>query len=129
MLQKGSKLYSVINFKCPKCQEGNLYPTKLTDFSRVFSMYERCPVCNQKYVIEPGFYWGAMYIAYMFSSGVMLVGFGILFFGLGIGIFKSFIILILILMLLYGLIFRLSRAVWINLYVHYDPNRLKKGNS
>ena len=121
MLKKGQKLYSIVNFKCPNCHEGNLYPTKLTDFSRVFTMHHNCPSCGQPYYIEPGFYWGAMYMAYMLSSGIILGGFGVLFFGVGLEILTSFLILIILVGLLYGLIFRLARAIWINIYVHYNP--------
>jgi uncharacterized protein (DUF983 family) len=123
MFQKGQKLYSITQFKCPKCHSGDLYPTKLLSFSKTFVMLERCPACRQQYVIEPGFYWGAMYIAYMLSSGIILGGFGLLFFVFGFSILQSFFTVLVILFLLYGLIFRMARSIWINLYVHYDPNR------
>ncbi|RSK24368.1 DUF983 domain-containing protein [Hymenobacter metallilatus] len=32
-----------------------------------------CPVCGQAYEPEPGFYWGAMYISFAFSTAIMLV--------------------------------------------------------
>ncbi|OWP64555.1 DUF983 domain-containing protein [Hymenobacter amundsenii] len=32
-----------------------------------------CPVCNLNYEPEPGFYWGAMYISFMFSTAIVLV--------------------------------------------------------
>lgn len=123
MFKKGQKIYSVVNFKCPNCHEGDLYPTTLGSFSKTFTMYEYCPSCGQPYVIEPGFYWGAMYIAYMLSSGIMLVGFGVLFLGFGVEIIPSFLILLVLLAVLYGLIFRLARAIWINIYVHYKPDK------
>lgn len=123
MLDKGQKLYSVFNFKCPKCHIGDLYPTALFSFSKTFVMYEKCPACRQHYVIEPGFYWGAMYIAYMLSSGLILGGFAILFFAFKLTILQSFFTVLLIVFLLYGFIFRMARSIWINLYVHYDPNR------
>ncbi|MBG8555325.1 DUF983 domain-containing protein [Hymenobacter sp. BT594] len=43
-------------------------------------MPEHCPVCGQAYEPEPGFYWGAMYISFVFSTGIMLViGFAVYF--------------------------------------------------
>ncbi|RSK46886.1 DUF983 domain-containing protein [Hymenobacter rigui] len=36
-------------------------------------MPEDCPVCGQHYEPEPGFFWGAMYISYAFSTGIMLI--------------------------------------------------------
>jgi hypothetical protein len=123
MLKEGNKVYSILQFKCPKCHKGELYPTQLSEFKKVFHMYDRCPACDQPYVIEPGFYWGAMYIAYMLSSGIILGGFGILFFGFGMEILPAFGVLLVVVGLLYGFIFRMARSIWINLYVHYDPKR------
>ncbi len=123
MFEKGQKLYSVTQFKCPKCHEGDLYPTKLFSFSKTFVMHDRCPACNQPYIIEPGFYWGAMYIAYMLSSGIILGGFAVFFFIFNLSILQSFFTVLVIVFLLYGFIFRMARSIWINLYVHYDPKR------
>ncbi|MBX0292946.1 DUF983 domain-containing protein [Hymenobacter sp. HSC-4F20] len=36
-------------------------------------MPAHCPVCGQAYEPEPGFYWGAMFISYAFSTAIMLV--------------------------------------------------------
>ncbi|MBT9391598.1 DUF983 domain-containing protein [Hymenobacter sp. NST-14] len=36
-------------------------------------MPAECPVCGQTYEPEPGFYFGAMYISFAFSTGIMLV--------------------------------------------------------
>ena len=35
-------------------------------------MSEACPVCHQAYELEPGFYYGAMYINSGFSTGILL---------------------------------------------------------
>ena len=118
-MRKGSKMYSILNFKCPRCHDGELYPTTLLSFRSTFTMKDECDVCGQKYVLEPGFYWGAMYIAYMISSGILLTTFLILFLLLKINLVITFSIAIGLMLLLYGLIFRLARSVWINLYVRY----------
>lgn len=85
-------------------------------------MYDRCPSCGQKYVLEPGFYWGAMYIGYGVSSFFIFAFFGFFFFVLDLDVSLSFILGLLSVMLLYVFIFRIARAIWINLYVHYDRN-------
>lgn len=36
-------------------------------------MPEHCPVCKLRYEIEVGFYWGAMYISYGFSVGIIVL--------------------------------------------------------
>lgn len=121
MFKKGQKLYSILHFKCPKCHNGDLYPTTLSSFRKIFSMNDRCAHCRQAFELEPGFYWGAMYVAYGLSSGFLLFGFALFFFLLGTTILTTFFIVFSIILLLYGIIFRLSRAIWINIYVNYDP--------
>ena len=120
MFAKGHTLYSIINFKCPKCHNGDLYPTRLTSFSKTFSMNDKCDHCGQAFEIEPGFYWGAMYVAYGLSSGFLLAGFAIIFFLFNTSILTTFFIVFAVVFLFYGLIFRLSRAIWINIYVQYN---------
>ena len=121
VMKKGTKLYSISQFKCPKCHNGDLYPTRLSSLQKIFSMNKRCDHCGQDFEIEPGFYWGSMYIAYGLSSGFMLVGFALIFFFFDTTIIQTFFIVGGILAIFYGLIFRLARAIWINIYVHYDP--------
>jgi hypothetical protein len=33
-------------------------------------MNPRCPNCNLDYEVEPGFFYGALYISYIFSVGI-----------------------------------------------------------
>jgi uncharacterized protein (DUF983 family) len=121
MFKKGTKLFAIFNYKCPRCHEGELFETSVWNLKGMFSMYNNCQVCGQKYILEPGFYWGAMYVAYMLSAGIMLgiTVLGIFLFNLGIK--ESFGIALIVLIPLYGVIFRTARSVWINLYVHYNP--------
>lgn len=121
IFRKGQKLYSILGFKCPKCHEGKLYNTGTFSFNKPFEMKENCEVCGQRYVIEPGFYWGAMYMAYGLSSAVMLSGSAIGLIFLDLTVTQTFAALIAVLLVLYVAIFRMARSIWINLYVHYDP--------
>jgi hypothetical protein len=36
-------------------------------------MNETCSVCGLRFEIEPGFFWGAMYVSYAITTGMMLV--------------------------------------------------------
>jgi len=36
-------------------------------------MKSHCEVCNLNYEIEPGFYWGAMYVSYAITVAIMLI--------------------------------------------------------
>ncbi len=125
-MKKGNWLYSVLFYKCPKCHEGDLYPGSSFDFSSVFKMNESCSHCGQEFELEPGFYWGAMYIAYGLASAVMLTGFAILYFFFDVDVTTGILIVAAFLLLLYAWVFRTARAIWINIYVGYDKKADKQ---
>lgn len=129
LFNQGDKMYSVLRHKCPKCHEGDLYPTRISSFRKIFTMNDHCAQCGQDFTIEPGFYWGSMYVAYILSSGLMLSGFALVYFLTGWGIMESFLVVLALALLLYGAIFRTSRAIWINFYVHYKKPEAKPEES
>ncbi|WP_448519347.1 DUF983 domain-containing protein [Rhodoflexus sp.] len=65
----------LVQGKCPRCRKGNMYkhsifnPTKFTD------MYTNCPVCDLKFEVEPGFFYGAMYVGYAISVATIITVF------------------------------------------------------
>lgn len=66
------KSNALLHMKCPRCQSGNMFAT--TTFSKQFMhMKSHCEVCNLNYEIEPGFYWGAMYVSYAITVALMLI--------------------------------------------------------
>ena len=75
--KKGNKVYTTFAFKCPKCAKGDLYPTGTFSFSKPFDMNDNCDHCEQKFFPEPGFYYGAMFISYIFT-GWFSIGFVLL---------------------------------------------------
>lgn len=125
LFSRGSKAYSIFNFKCPRCQEGDLYYTPTFSFRRPFDMPDRCPYCSQSYMPEPGFYFGAMFISYIFTAWFCI--FFVMFFHwvLDWSIAASFALLIAVCALLFVYIFRLARSIWINITVKYDPEKAR----
>jgi uncharacterized protein (DUF983 family) len=69
-----SKLHAMINARCPRCHEGRLFKYKWWNLLNFAQMHENCPHCDLRYEVEPGFFYGAMYISYAFTVGIMLVG-------------------------------------------------------
>lgn len=121
IFKKGSKLYSITNFKCPRCNEGDLFETPTFSFRKPFGMHEQCTHCKQSYLPEPGFYYGAMFISYIIT-GWFSIGF-VLFFHwvLDWSMAASFGLLLVLCALFFVFIFRFSRAVWLALMVKYNP--------
>lgn len=123
MLSKGSKLYSILNYKCPRCQEGELYTTQGWSYTKFSDMPECCPCCKQSYEPEPGFYYGAMYVSYAITTALTItqvVALSVLLEEITLTWFLGS--LISALLLLYPFIFRMSRAIWINFFVHYKKD-------
>jgi len=123
-MYQDSVLLSVLRLKCPRCHKGDLFYSKNPyNFHQIDKMPEQCPVCGQRYWIEPGFYYGAMYISYaltvalsvaVFVAMIVLWHFDIKWY---LGLNFSAILL------LFPFIFRLSRSIWIHIFVKYDPSK------
>jgi uncharacterized protein (DUF983 family) len=118
--KKKSLLYTVLGFKCPRCQVGDLYYTPTFSFRRSFDMPDNCPNCGQKYSLEPGFYYGAMFISYLLTAFLMFSMFALFKFGLQLDIQTSFGIGMAMILLLYVYIFRLSRSIWLHFFVRSE---------
>jgi len=119
MNKKPGWLSSVLRLKCAKCRKGAMFIPiqKLSDW---FKMRENCPVCESRLYMEPGFYWGAMYVSYAISSALVFILFFLAYLGFGWSLTNSFIFLTVIVMLISPYIFRLSRSFWFAAFNKYD---------
>lgn len=63
-MKKGTKLYSILHFTCPECQEGKFFKAHPYNLKQVGDLHEHCSVCGLKFEKEVGFYYGAMYVSY-----------------------------------------------------------------
>ena len=121
MFKKGTKLYSITKGKCPKCHEGNFFKNGLTFHpSKVTRLHENCPNCNLKYMLEPSFYFGAMYVNYGITVVISIVVFLIAKLGFNLNLLHSFLAVIGALLILAPINLRLARILWINMFVNYE---------
>jgi hypothetical protein len=120
---KGTKLYSIVANKCPRCHEGDFFiyknPYNLKKFDK---MNDSCLVCNESFEKEPGFYQGAMYVNYALSiaAGVAWFILVYIFYGFDPAIFVISFTIVLVLLL--PLMFRIGRLLWINFFVKYTKD-------
>ena len=128
LLKKGTKLYSILKLKCQRCQEGDLFLTQNPYNLKMFDkMPRRCPVCGEDFEKETGYYWGAMMVSHATTMVLAVVVHLIIFYFYGWETAPHMISLLTIFILLVPVIFRNSRAVWINFFVDYKPNFRKEG--
>ncbi|GIV37495.1 MAG: hypothetical protein KatS3mg032_1874 [Cyclobacteriaceae bacterium] len=120
MIHRGTKLYSVLYLKCPRCHQGSLFTSKA--YSKKFmEMHKRCPVCKLNYEPEPAFYTGAMYVSYALQVALfatLYVAMRVLF---NPAMAVYLMAMISIPVLLAPVTLRLSRAIYINFFYSYKP--------
>ena len=121
MFKKGTKLYSITKGKCPKCHEGDFFKNGITFHpTKVTKLHNNCPNCNLKYMLEPSFYYGAMYVNYGITVAISIVVFLITKLGFDLNLLHSFLIVIGALLILAPINLRLARILWINMFVSYQ---------
>lgn len=124
-LREGSRLYSILRMKCPRCHRGNLFTTSNPwNLKKMLQMPARCTICRQDFEIEPGFYSGALWTSYpivVFTD--LLILSTILIYPRYIGLICA--IMITVSLLLQPIVMRLGRAIWINIFVRYDATIAK----
>lgn len=119
MWKKGSKMYSVSHNKCPRCQEGDFFVKSAGfRFKENLKMYETCSFCGLKYMLEPSFFYGAMYVSYALTVAMAVAVF-VLCQLFGLSLLTSLISIFVLLVLANPFVMRLSRLVYINMFVHY----------
>jgi len=131
---KGTKIYSIFTMTCPRCQEGKLFVNKSAYSKGMTEMHQECSNCGEPFQREPGFYYGAAYVSYGLTialwvavlvalivfDAIGLISFSfmenpILFLSIGIGL----------LLVLLPILYRLSRAIWINFFVKYREDAVE----
>ncbi len=127
---QSTKFYSVVSQTCPRCHQGPLFvnknPYKMENWDK---MHADCPVCNLHFEREPGFFQGSMYVSYglgvALSVAVVMVNFMF-----GFDPIRYFITNTVALFGLAPLLFRWSRAIYLNVFVAFDPSSQRsKGQS
>lgn len=120
-------LYSIFYSKCSRCNVGNLYEDNNPyHLSKLGKMKTQCDCCGQKFEPETGFYYGAMYVSYGLSIAVMFVPAAILYFGFNASFEVLLAMILTIYVVTFPLLFRWSRNIWLNIFVHYDPEVREK---
>ena len=114
-----SRIASIFRMTCPRCRKGEMFqPLELL---HPLKMHKQCAVCGQRFEPEPGFYYGAMFISYIFIGffSLALVGFCVFYFNMSVE--YAFLILFAFLAVMFLWNLRFSRSIWIHLVIKYDP--------
>lgn len=121
IFRKGTKMYSIVNRKCPHCHEGEFFMSRNPyDLSKAGEIYEKCEVCHRKLMIEPGFYYGAMYVAYALAVATYVSVYVATIVLYPQASTWTYIGLIIATLILGGpFLFMLSKIIWGNFFIKY----------
>lgn len=92
-------------------------------------MPKQCDHCGLDFEVEPGFYTGAMYVSYAFSVAIfVIVGFFLFLFLNDPGIHVYVLAILFTLVILFPVLFRYSRVIYLHLFggVNYEPDKKNK---
>ncbi|MGB0981218.1 MAG: DUF983 domain-containing protein [Winogradskyella sp.] len=123
MIRKGMKLYSILFGACPKCHQESMYVNKNPFvLSETLKMHNNCSHCKTKYQIEPSFFYGSMYVSYGLGVAFSVAAFVISYLIFKSSVMVAFIAIVITLVVFMTIIMRLSRNIWINLFMSYDKD-------
>ncbi len=121
-MQSKTGVQAALEGKCPKCRKGDIFKFPLVRYIKATEMNETCPNCGLRFQIEPGFFFGAMYVSYVFTVGLLLIS-GLSLYLIGVESIWIYISTVFLLLLIFlPLIFRYSRIIFLHVFggVRYD---------
>jgi uncharacterized protein (DUF983 family) len=128
---KPNNLWSIVTMKCPRCRRGPMFNDsnayRKLKLSHIFDMPEHCTVCNQKYDLENGFWYGTGYVSYALAVAISVATFVAWFVLIGVSTEDNRIFWwlgsnILFLIVIQPLLMRISRVLYIRFFVSYDED-------
>lgn len=105
-----------------------MFPEGTLFTSRFMKMNDQCSCCGQSFMPEPGYYFGAMFISYALNAAY--------FFTVWLAMYllwddvSDTAMIIALFVVVFGLLpvtFRLSRVLWIYLFIRYQGSANCKG--
>lgn len=124
-------LWSILTMKCPRCRKGPMFTDsnayRKLSLKHIFEMPDTCPVCKQKYDLEPGFWYGTGYVSYALAVAISVSTFVAWWVLVGIStednrIFYWLIFNAVTLVVLQPWLMRLSRVIYMRFFISYDKN-------
>ena len=119
-----SRFKGIVQQKCPQCRTGRMFKHPTWHPLKFSQMYADCPHCELHFEVEPGFWYGAMYVSYAINTAILMVAALIVLFGFpewsG---WTQVAVVVTPLLLIFPINFRISRVIYLYLFgsVKYDP--------
>lgn len=100
--------------------EGTLYSPQF------MTMNKNCSNCGQSFMPEPGYYFGAMFVSYALNTALFVaVWLGLTLLLEEVSTTMMVVTLILVVIALLPITFRMSRVLWIYIFIRYNSSGKK----
>ncbi len=123
-MSQRSGFSSILLLRCPKCRVGPLFHSgTISRPGSLFTMHSACPHCKQSFEPEPGFYFGAMFVSYGINTALFITSWVALLFiypNYSLSLLLGILVAVVLISLPFS--FRLSRSIWLALFVRFDPS-------
>ena len=127
MFKEGTKLFSILKMRCPKCNKGRFFKSHPYNFKKMGEVKKECSNCYLKYDMEPGFFQGSYYVSYGLGVALFVAIFILKMLILPeLAYLSTLILMVVVLLILAPLLFSLSKIIWINLFVNFNSTYFKK---
>jgi uncharacterized protein (DUF983 family) len=119
-MKNRNALEGMLTMRCPKCREGKMFPEGTLYTTRFMKMNGSCSCCGQSFMPEPGYYFGAMFVSYALNATFFIaVWLGMYFVMDEISLTSMIVALLIVVFGLMPVTFRLSRVLWIYIFIRY----------
>jgi len=120
-MKEKSLISGILGMRCPKCRQGKMFPERTLYTGRFMKMNDNCSCCAQSFNPEPAYYFGAMFVSYGLNAAYFIavwVALQMFMEEVPVGLLIGVIIALVIGLL--PITFRLSRVLWIYIFVRYQ---------
>jgi uncharacterized protein (DUF983 family) len=109
------RLIAILAQRCPVCLEGKV-------FNALLGMNKNCPACSVPFERETGYFLNAMFVAYAIGF-LFIIPTAIYLYFLDVSVPVFSVIILVEMVVLWPLIFRYSRVIWLHIDQLIDPRR------
>ncbi|MGC1242310.1 MAG: DUF983 domain-containing protein [Chryseosolibacter sp.] len=119
-MKNRSAISGILSMRCPKCREGKMFLERTLYTTKFMKMNDRCSCCGLSFTPEPSYYFGAMFVSYALNTAYFVavwVALLVIMDEIPLGLIIGLIIALVIGLL--PITFRMSRVLWIYIFVRY----------
>ena len=114
------RILAILRMRCPRCHKGRLFINQNPyNIKQLTKMPVSCECCGQLTQPETGFYYGAMYVSYALCIAIGFLNYFVFEKGFGASGVNFLILNTLVLFLLWPVIFRYARVLYLYIFVRH----------